>query len=120
MGIGTFEKIVLNQDIPDEQVEIAFNLLIVEAINNNPGIVSVALELLKEHRPELGGKIAKETLCRTSNEQLEEAFDLFAQEKDDKEMARRVISLWSLRPKLAEKIDEKYSLGIKESMDTEY
>ena len=115
MDIETFEDII-NSQIPDDQTESAFNLLIVKSTSFVETTIS-ALNLLEKYHPELGGKIAVRILSCAPSEQIEEAFDLFAQKNSEKEMAKRVITLWDINPEVAEKIDKKYSLGVKESMD---
>lgn len=82
MDIETFEKILHAEEIPDEQVKTAFNLLVAEVMVSNPEMVNTALKLLGKYRPEIGGKIATEILSYTPNKQIEEAFNLFAKNKE--------------------------------------
>ena len=67
MNIETFKKIVNDQNIPDEQVETAFNLLVAKTLANSAIIVS-ALGLLKKHRSETAKKIARVILATATNE----------------------------------------------------
>ncbi len=67
MDIETFEKVVRNQGVPDEQAETAFNLLVTETLANS-AIVIRALKLFEEHRPEIAKKVAREILATATSE----------------------------------------------------
>jgi len=101
----------------DSAVKTALAMLISETPDNSE--IIIAMYLLKKHRPRIFNEIGRDILCQLPDENLEEIFDIFAEDSDDKKMAWHIISIWDIRPEVAEKIDKKYSLKVKESINTE-
>ena len=102
------------KNITNEQVETAFYIFFIETKGDTEKI-SDAIELIKEHRPELASKVAK-IIQQTPDETVEEIINLLAKDDDEKKLAFYIISIWNIHPMIAEKMDKKYSLGIKAIM----
>ena len=115
MNFKLFSSIVKKQTFSDEDIESAFYIFFTE-VESDDKKVSAAIELLKEHRPEIASKVAQKIVQQTPDEMIEEIINLLAKDGDKKRLAFYIISIWDIHPKIAEKMDEKYSLRIKAVM----
>ena len=109
-----FSSMVEQKNIPDEKIETVFYIFFTEA-NTEEKIA--ALDSLKKHRPKVAQIVSQELVSQTSDELMEEAIDCLAKNEDEKKLAFCIISIWDIHPELAERMDIKYSLGIKAIMD---